>query len=146
MQPQAHSSGDTTGQPEKKLEQLLSSSEQLYAGLLSLIGPNEVFSLEIAVPQGTEEASLYLAVPRARKDLAERLISSVFANARISENRGDYNIFNFGGEHAAAYATLAEHAARPLKTYESFEHDPLNVVLAIGTETGLPVTVRTEPY
>ncbi len=130
VQPQAHGSGDTSGQPEKKLEQLLASSEQLYAGLLSLIGPNDAFSLEIAVPQGTEEASLYLAVPRPRKELAERLISSVFANARISENRGDYNIFNYEGQHAAAYATLAEHSALPLKTYESFEHDPLNVVLA----------------
>ncbi len=130
VQPQAHASGDTSGQPEKKLEQLLSSSEQLYAGLLSLVGANESFSLEIAVPQGTEEASLYLAVPRPRKELAERLISSVFPNARISESRGDYNIFNYGGEQTAAYATLAEHAALPFKTYESFEHDPLNVMLA----------------
>ncbi|HVM73706.1 MAG TPA: TraM recognition domain-containing protein [Candidatus Paceibacterota bacterium] len=127
--PQAHASGENGGQ-EKKLESLLSSSEQLYAGLMSLIGPHESFSLEIAVPQGTEEASLYLAVPRPRKELAERLIASVFSNARITENRGDYNIFNFGGESAAAYATLAEHAALPIKTYESFEHDPLNIVLA----------------
>jgi hypothetical protein len=136
VQPQAHAGGDVSGQPEKKLEQLLSSSEQLYAGLLSLIGPHEAFSLEIAVPQGTEEASLYLAVPRPRKELAERLIASVFPNARISENRGDYNIFNFGGEHAAAYATLAEHGALPLKTYEAFEHDPLNVILASFAKIG----------
>ena len=130
VQPQAHGSEAGDGREAKKLESLLSSSEQLYAGLLSLIASHECFSLEIAVPQGTEEACLYLAVPRARKDLAERLISSIFPNARISENRGDYNIFNYGGEHAAAYATLAEHAALSLKTYESFEHDPLNVVLA----------------
>ncbi len=130
VQPQAHASGEKTDGQPPKLEQLLSSSEQLYAGLLALIGPHESFSLEIAVPQGTEEASLYLAVPRPRKELAERLISSVFPNARISENRGDYNIFNYTGEHAAAYATLAEHSALPFKTYESFEHDPLNVVLA----------------
>jgi hypothetical protein len=129
VQPQAHGSGAQDGQPQK-LESLLASSEQLYAGLLALIAPHESFSLEIAVPQGTEEACLYLAVPRVRKELAERLISSIFPNARISENRGDYNIFNYAGEHAAAYATLAEHAALPFKTYESFEHDPLNVVLA----------------
>ena len=130
VQPQAHGSGDKAEGQQNKLESLLSSSEQLYAGLLALIAPHESFSLEIAVPQGTEEASLYLAVPRPRKELAERLISSVFPNARISENRGDYNIFNYAGEHAAAYATLAEHSALPFKTYESFEHDPLNVILA----------------
>jgi hypothetical protein len=66
----------------------------------------------------------------AKKALAERLISSVFPNAHISESRGDYNIFNYEGEHVAAYATLAEHSALPLKTYAQFEHDPLNVVLA----------------
>jgi hypothetical protein len=137
VQPQAHASGDGSGQQGKTLESLLASSEQLYAGLLSLISnAHESFSLEIAVPQGTEEASLYLAVPRPRKELAEHLIASVFPNARISENRGDYNIFNYGGEHAAAYAALAEHSALPLKTYESLEHDPLNVVLAAFAKIG----------
>jgi hypothetical protein len=130
VQPQAHAAGEKADQQGQKLEQLLASSEQLYAGLLSLITKDESFSLEIAVGQGTEEASLYLAVPRARKELAERLLSSVFPNARISENRADYNIFNYEGEHAGAYVTLAEHAVLPIKTYESFEHDPLNVTLA----------------
>jgi len=135
IQPQAHSDTATAEGP-KKLETLLASSEQLYAGLLALLAPHESFSLEIAVGQGTEEASLYLAVPRLRKALAENLISSVFPNARISENRGDYNIFNYGGGHAGAYATLAEHAVLPLKTYESFEHDPLNVILASFAKIG----------
>jgi len=128
VHPQAHGEGDQSKQPHK-LEQLLSSSEQLYAGIISLVGEGESFSLEIAVGQGTEEASLYLAVPRSKRDLAERLIASVFPNARITENRGDYNIFNYDGEHAAAYGKLSQHPALPLKTYESFEHDPLNVLL-----------------
>ncbi|HUO55857.1 MAG TPA: hypothetical protein VMU27_00245, partial [Candidatus Paceibacterota bacterium] len=135
VQPQAHGSELSNGH-KQKLEQLLASSEQLYAGLLSLVGERGNFSLEIAVPQGTEEAGLYLAVPRERKALAERLISSVFPNARISENRGDYNIFNYEGEHAAAYATLAEHSVMPLKTYEAFEHDPLNILLAAFAKIG----------
>ncbi len=130
VSPQAYGMGEKGEVPSHKLEQLLSSSEQLYAGLLSTVGVHEQFSLEIAVPQDTEEASLYLAVPRARKELAERLISSVFPNARISESRGDYNIFNAEGQHAGAYVQLAEHASKPIKTYESFEHDPLNIMLA----------------
>src|SRR3990167_140763 len=128
IQPQAH--GEKDKEQGQKLEQILASSEQLYAGLMSLIGKDEGFSLEIAVGEGTEEASLYLAVPRAKQTLAERLISSVFPNARISECRGDYNIFNYKGESAGAVARLAEHPAFPLKTYETFEHDPLNVLLA----------------
>jgi hypothetical protein len=128
IQPQAHGEGKEEAQ--QKLEHVLSSSEQLYAGLMSLITEDEGFSLEIAVAEGTEEAMLFLAVPGGKKTLAERLISSVFPNARITESRGDYNIFNYEGEHAAAYATLAESPAYPLKTPDMFEHDPMNVLLA----------------
>lgn len=149
--PQAHGEGDRQDTAQHKLEQLLSSSEQLYAGLIALIDPKEGFSLEIAVPEGTEEAFLYLAVPRPKKVLAERLISSVFPNARMSESRGDYNIFNYDGHHAAAYATLADHPSLPLKTPEMFEHDPMNVLLAAfakiakhGEGAALQITVSTE--
>lgn len=130
IQPQAHSEGTKESEQQQKLEQILSSSEQLYAGLLPLIGKNEGFSLELAVGEGTEEASLYLAVPRARQALAERLLSSVFPNAKITESRGDYNIFNYQGAHAGAYAVFNRHPAWPLKTPEMFEHDPMNVTLA----------------
>ena len=130
IDPQAHGERGKEESRQMKLQEILSSSEQLYAGLTSLITKHEGFSLEIAVAEGTESATLYLAVPVKKKDLAERLISSVFPNARISEERGDYNIFNYEGEHAAAYATFAEHPAYPLKTPEMFEHDPMNVLLA----------------
>lgn len=148
--PQAFGEGKQD-QQQHKLDQLLSSSEQLYAGLMSLIHKGEGFSLEIAVPEGSEEAALYLAVPRVRQALAERLMSSVFPNARISECRGDYNIFNVDGAHEAAYATLAEHPAFPLKTPEMFEHDPLNVLLAAfakiakhGEGASMQIVVSTE--
>ena len=150
VQPQAHGE-DKEKQGQQKLDQLLSSSEQLYAGLTSLIDPQEGFSLEIAVPQGSEEAFLYLAVPRAKQTLAERLISSVFPNARISEQRGDYNVFNYDGHHAAAYGELKHHPAYPLKTPDMFEHDPMNILLAAfskiqkhGEGAALQITVSTE--
>ncbi len=130
IEPQAHGDREKQDNSQHRLEQVLAPSEQLYAGLTSLIAPHEGFSLEIAVPDGTEEALLYLAVPRSKKHLAERLISSVFPNAHIAENRGDYNVFNFEGENAAAYAKLANHPAYPLKTPDMFEHDPMNVLLA----------------
>lgn len=151
IQPQAHGEGDRQEQAQHKLEQLLSSSEQLYAGLMSLIDSHEGFSLEIAVPEGSEEAFLYLAVPRVKKALAERLISSVFPNARMSEARGDYNIFNYDGEHAGAYATLGDHPSLPLKTPDLFEHDPMNILLAAfakiakhGEGAALQIVVSTE--
>ncbi|MEK7509797.1 MAG: TraM recognition domain-containing protein [Patescibacteria group bacterium] len=151
IHPQAHGEADAEKQGQQKLEQVLASSEQLYAGFLSLITPHEGFAIEIAVPEGTEEASVYAAVPREKQALAERLIASVFPNARISELRGDYNIFNYSGVHAGAYATLNEHPAYPLKTYEMFEHDPMNVLLASfakiakhGEGAALQIVVSTE--
>jgi hypothetical protein len=151
INPQAHGELDPDKQAQQKLEQVLASSEQLYAGFLSLITPKEGFALEIAVPEGTEEVSLFIAVPREKQALCERLISSVFPNARITELRGDYNIFNYAGSHAGAYATLAEHPAYPLKTAEMFEHDPMNVLLASfakiakhGEGAALQIIVSTE--
>lgn len=151
IQPQAHGEGTKEENAQHKLEQLLSSSEQLYAGLMSLIDSHEGFSLEIAVPEGSEEAFLYLAVPRVKKTLAERLISSVFPNARMSEARGDYNVFNYSGHHAAAYATLGDHPSLPLKTPDLFEHDPMNILLAAfakiakhGEGAALQIVVSTE--
>ena len=130
IQPQAHGEGTKEESRQVKLEQLLASSEQLYSGLSALVRHGEGFALEIAVSDGTESAALFLAVPRSKKTLAERLISSVFPNSRITESRGDYNIFNYEGAHAGAYATLADHPAFPLKTPDMFEHDPMNVALA----------------
>jgi len=151
IQPQAFGEDTTRSRDQYRLEHMLSSTEQLYAGLTSLIDKHEGFSLEIAVPEGSEAASLYLGVPRAKKVLAERLVSSVFPNARMSESRGDYNIFNVEGHHAAAYAALGDHPSLPLKTPEVFDHDPMNVILAAfakiakhGEGAALQITVSTE--
>lgn len=120
---------------QKGLEHMLASMEQLYSGLLALSSGNKeskqnVFSLEIAVPQGTEDAMFYIAVPSKKKDLFERHVLSIFPNAKLIEQRGDYNIFNHEGYHTAAYATLAEHPSLPIRTYEEFKHDPMNVLLS----------------
>jgi hypothetical protein len=151
VRPQAHGESASKEHGAVKLEQLLAPSEQLYAGLLSLIDHDQGFSLEIAVPQGSESATLYLAVPREKRTLAERLITSVFPNATVSESRGDYNIFDYEGSHAAAYAMLANHPALPIKTPDMFEHDPMNVLLAAfskiakhGEGAALQLTVGSE--
>lgn len=150
VRPQAHGEG-SADKNQVKLEQLLAPSEQLYAGLLSMIDHSEGFSLEIAVPQGSESATLYLAVPREKRTLAERLITSSFPNATVSESRGDYNIFDYEGSHAGAYATLAKHPAFPIKTPDMFEHDPMNMLLAAfskiakhGEGAAIQFTVGTE--
>jgi len=128
MHPEAAS-----GEREKRMEELLMSTEQLYAGLLTMAEGGEHIALEIAVAEGTEEVVFYIAVPNTKASLLERQVHSVFPNAHLEECRGDYNIFNFEGSHAGAYVTLSEHPALPLKTYKTFEHDPMNVLLSAFT-------------
>jgi hypothetical protein len=130
IQPQGTREKQEGNQPRKTLEQVLASTEQLYAGLLNMTQGGGMFSMEIAVAQGTEEAVFYIAVPHDKRTLFERQVFAVFPNARVSECRGDYNLFTYGGEHVGAVAHLADHHAFPLKTYQAFEHDPMNVLLS----------------
>ena len=118
------------GEQERGLEQILASMEQLYASLLSLVDTNTSFVMEVAVPQGTQEIALYIAVPTSKKELLEKQIAGVFAHAKIEEVRGDYNVFNTDGGHVGAVASFAEHSSLPIKTYKELEYDPMNVLLS----------------
>jgi hypothetical protein len=108
--------------------------EQFYSGMLSIsdLKKNEEnwMSLEIANANFSQEIVFYAAVPTLRKNLFEKQILSVFHNAKLSEKPDDYNIFNETGVTAAAYATFTKNPIFPIKTYESFIHDPLNAMLS----------------
>ncbi|MEK7669547.1 MAG: TraM recognition domain-containing protein [Patescibacteria group bacterium] len=116
------------------LEQVISGMEQFYSGMSSISDPNKQeenwISLEIANANFSQEIIFYVAVPQARKNLFEKQILSIFHNAKITEKPDDYNIFNETGYTAGAYASFAKNSIYPLKTYESFVHDPLNVILS----------------
>ncbi len=121
-------------QYHKDLGKLLSSMEQFYLGMLAMGDGGKtnknIFTVEMAVEQGSESVVFYVSVPRAKKDLFEKHIISIFANAKIEEKRGDYNIFTYGGVHVGAYGQFKKHSAYPLKLYEEFTHDPMNVILS----------------
>ena len=117
----------------KTLKELLSSMEQFYAGMLSvadekITGPN-YFTLELAVENKGSEFIFYAAVPDSKKNLFEKQILSIFPNAKIAERKDDYNIFNDTGSAVGSVATLDNNPIFPLKTYDQFDHDPLNVIL-----------------
>ena len=118
---------------EKTLKEFIGSMEQFYAGMLSISGgksdTDNFFSLEIANSNHSEESVFYVSVPDAKKDLFEKQLLAIFPNAKIHEVPGDYNIFNEAGVSVASYATSARKSIYPLKTYEEFEYDPLNIIL-----------------
>ncbi len=124
----------------EELEKLLGAMEQLYLGMLSSVegksglfglkNNNKVFTVEIAVSEGSEEVAFYVSVPRGKKDLFERHLLSIFPDALIEEQRNDYNIFNNSGESVGAEAHLERYGAYPIKVYKKFTHDPLNIILS----------------
>lgn len=118
---------------ERPLKEVLSSMEQLYAGLASVAsGPDsgDVFTLELAVAGEGEHATVYCAVPAAKSELFEKQLLSVFPRAHIVETKNDYNIFATDGHVAGSVASFERNVAYPIKTYDEFDYDPMNITLS----------------
>jgi hypothetical protein len=124
-------SGDKA--PQKSLKELVSSMEQLYAGMLSISDEKtrdeEVMTFEIANAHQSEEFVFYCSIPDEKRNLFEKQVLSIFPDARVLEKKDDYNIFAEGGVVSGSIASLKKEAIYPIRTYESFDFDPLNVLL-----------------
>ena len=118
---------------EKPLAELIKSMEQLYAGLLSFVGDKKdkvshlVF--EIANPDGEEDTRAFVSVPESRQELFSKQLLAIFPKAKLIPREHDYNIFNEFGTTLGSVASLSTSAAYPLKTFDDFGSDPLNVIL-----------------
>jgi len=125
--------GDTEEAGRKTIKELLSSMEQFYTGMLSVSGTNGKtqahFTIELALSDGSDEIVVYTSVPDSKCDLFEKHILSLFPNAHIHSQKNDYNIFVEDGVSVGSYGTLLKNPILPLKTYDQFDYDPLNVIL-----------------
>ena len=119
----------------KGLKELLSTMEQFYAGMHSVGFGRENkdrshFTLEIALSNTTEQFVFYASVPTGKVDLFEKQLLAMQPDAKLIEVTDDYNIFTEGRDTAVgAVASFAEQDIYPIKTYDSFDHDPMNVIL-----------------
>jgi hypothetical protein len=116
---------------ERPLKELIASMEQFYAGMMSVDDEKGkgYFTIELSVSHSSDDFVFYVAVHDSKKALFEKMLLSVFHNARIVEKKDDYNIFNQSGATAASSARLAKDSAYILKTYDRFDFDPLNLLL-----------------
>jgi hypothetical protein len=114
-----------------ELATLLSAMEQFYAGMQAIArgGKPTHYALEIAVAEGSDEIIFYVAVPTSSATLFEKQILSLFPRAIVTLARNDYNIFTPEGFSVASTASLAEAPIYPIRTYDEFSTDPLNVIL-----------------
>jgi hypothetical protein len=116
---------------QKPLEELLSSMEQFYAGMCAVNAGSgdDIFTLEIAVANHSDEFVFYCGVPDSKRNLFEKQILSIFPEARVTERKDDYNIFNEEGATVVSYAKQKNNHIFPIKTYEEFDLDPINTLL-----------------
>lgn len=116
-----------------QLKELISKMEQFYAGMSSVktmdSRENDFFSIEISNSNFSGETIFYVAIPDSKAELFEKQIFSIFPNAKIKEKKDDYNIFNENGISVGSYAFLEQNSVFPIKTYEQFDYDPLNIIL-----------------
>lgn len=126
---------EVTDDKKKGLKELLTMMEQFYAGMHS-VGMSRQnkdrnhFTLEIALSNTGEQFVIYVAVPSKRADLFEKQLLAIHPDSKITEVIDDYNIFYDGKDTTVgAYAKLEQEDIYPIKTYDSFDHDPLNLIL-----------------
>ena len=135
---------------QRPLKELVSKMEQFYSGMLSMEEQNSgYFSFELANSIHSGEFIFYFAVPDGKKDLFEKQLMSVFPEARAHEKKDDYNIFNGEGESLVSIVELEAKPILPIKSYDQYDYDPLNIILnsfsKIGKDSegaGIQVLVR----
>jgi ribosomal protein S25 len=115
----------------KALKEVISSMEQFYSGMTSVdvSSGTGYFTMELAVANNSDDFTFNVAVHDSKKSLFEKQMLSIFHNAKIVEKKDDYNIFNEKGSTVASVATYKKNSIWPLKTYDQFDHDPLNSIL-----------------
>lgn len=118
---------------QKNYREMITLMEQFYAGMQS-IGPGEnkqrnFYTLELALSNTGNQVVFYVCVPRGSAELFEKQVLGLYRDARINEVTDDYNIFNPSGVSAGSYAVSTKSDMFMIKTYDKFDHDPMNVLL-----------------
>ncbi|MEI8096897.1 MAG: hypothetical protein WCG73_02220 [Candidatus Moraniibacteriota bacterium] len=121
----------TDEEKERALKEVISSMEQFYSGMMSVDDSSHggYFAIELAVENKSSDFTFNVAVHDSKKSLFEKQMLAIFHNAKIVEKKNDYNVFNEKGFTVASKATLTKDSIWPLKTYDLFDHDPLNSIL-----------------
>lgn len=125
------------GEKETSLEEYLKTAEQFYSSLAGikekslikkLLFSNPFFVFEIAVHRIGEEINFYLACPRYLSQMMEKQVLAFWPKAQI-QRVPDYNIFNPEGYTVGSIVSLAKGFIYPLKPYQEFTTDPLQLLL-----------------
>jgi len=111
---------------EKTAKELTAIMEQFYSGMLAM---DSYFVMEMGLPFSEDELVFYCAVPASKSQLFEKQANGLFPTAKIVIKKGDYNIFKPEGFSLGSIAKLKRNAILPIKTYDKFESDPIQVII-----------------
>ncbi len=127
----AFAEADADEDKGKQLKEFVSLMEQFYAGVLPASNKDndDYITVELANAFIGEESVFYVSVPDYRKELFEKQMLAIFPKSTITIQTNDFNIFNPDGVSVGSFAHYAESEALPIKTYDEFDFDPLNVLL-----------------
>lgn len=146
-------SGDDNG--AGRVKEVMTLMEQWYASMQAYAADKKngdnYFTLELALPEGSNDISFYCAIQEGMTDLFEKTLAGTFPELKVSLCPDDYNIFSPAPAVAGAYATPAVSSALPLKTYKELEGDPISVMLASFTKIkqegeGVAVQLLLRPH
>jgi hypothetical protein len=120
-------------QKGKNLKEVISKMEQFFSGMFSVSTDDKYgsgyFVLELAKAIHSNEIIFYISIPDAKRSLFEKQIQSIFPEVKLVEKKDDYNTFNESGSNAGSIASFSKNDIFPIKTYDQYDYDPLNVLL-----------------
>jgi len=101
--------------------------------LESLSKYKKEFIFEIAVHNSSQEICFYAACLKKDVQFFEKTLSSLFHYAKI-ETVDDYTIFSPNGNVVGTDFRLKEPFILPIKTFKSFDQDPLSIIVNAFTK------------
>ncbi len=141
---------------KRTFKELVGAMEQFFAGMQYMGGAKNKDELraviEIAVSNDKPELAFYISIPEQSAELFEKQILAIHPQARIVDMPDDFNIFTPKGAVVASTLELENNSCFSLRTIESFESDPLAILLntfsrVAGTGEGAAIqfVMRPEP-
>lgn len=121
-----------------KVKEVMTLMQQWYVSMQS-IGfvkdkEDSYFSLEIALPEGSNDIAFYVAVPQAFTDHFEKSLVGTFPELRVESCPNDFNIFSAHSVVSISQGRPTVSAALPLKTFKDIEGDALTTLLSAFTK------------
>lgn len=118
---------------KRTFKELIGAMEQFFAGMQYMGGAKNKDELraviEIAVSNDKPELAFYISIPEESSELFEKQILAIHPLARIIDMPDDFNIFAPKGVVVASTMELESRPCFSLRTYETFDQDPLAILL-----------------